>query len=200
MNFQIFRGISPAPHVGDKCSIPGHVRFLPADQFLMKPQILFLFFSFSTTMFLIRYFISRWSVGLPFKPLNWSCVFGQLQAISCFIWLSFFQNRCASSRWYGHIWFLQWDYCMVRGNWYVLGDMLAAKVVFSPSSHRLLLPEDVSRAEFFHERVWYFIILFLIWYCMNSKGRWCYGHSSMISQTFRTNQNPSWSKILEQWN
>lgn len=200
MNFQIFRGISPAPHVGDKCSVPGHVRFLPADQFLMKPQILFLFFSFSTTMFLIRYFISRWSVGLPFKPLNWSCVFGQLQAISCFIWLSFFQNRCASSRWYGHIWFLQWDYCMVRGNWYVLGDMLAAKVVFSPSSHRLLLPEDVSRAEFFHERVWYFIILFLIWYCMNSKGRWCYGHSSMISQTFRTNQNPSWSKILEQWN
>ena len=162
MNFQIFRGISPAPHVGDKCSIPGHVRFLPADQFLMKPQILFLFFSFSTTMFLIRYFISRWSVGLPFKPLNWSCVFGQLQAISCFIWLSFFQNRCASSRWYGHIWFLQWDYCMVRGNWYVLGDMLAAKVVFSPSSHRLLLPEDVSRAEFFHERVWYFIILFLM--------------------------------------
>ena len=200
MNFQIFRGISPAPHVGDKCSVPGHVRFLPADQFLMKPQILFLFFSFSTTMFLIRYFISRWSVGLPFKPLNWSCVFGQLQAISCFIWLSFFQNRCASSRWYGHIWFLQWDYCMVRGNWYVLGDMLAAKVVFSPSSHRLLLPEDVSRAEFFHERVWYFIILFLIWYCMNSEWRWCYGHSSMISQTFRTNRNPSWSKILEQWN
>ena len=166
----------------------------------MKPQILFLFFSFSVIVFLIRYFISRWSVGLPFKPLNWSCVFGQLQAISCFIWLSFFQNRCASSRWYGHIWFLQWDYCMVRGNWYVLGDMLAAKVVFSPSSHRLLLPEDVSRPEFFHERVWYFIILFLIWYCMNSERRWCYGHSSMISQTFRTNRNPSWSKILEQWN
>jgi hypothetical protein len=80
------------------------------------------------------------------------------------------------------------------------GGMLASKVVFSPSSHRLLLPEDVSRAEFFHERVWYFIILFLIWYCMNSERRWCYGHSSMISQTFRTNQNPSWSKILEQWN
>ena len=58
MNFQIFRGISPAPHVGDKCSIPGHVRFLPADQFLMKHQILLLFFSFSVIVFLIRYFIS----------------------------------------------------------------------------------------------------------------------------------------------
>ena len=170
MNFQIFRGISPAPHVGDKCSVPGHVRFLPADQFLMKPQILFLFFSFSTIMFLIRYFISRWSVGLPFKPLNWSCVFGQLQAISCFIWLSFFQNRCASSRWYGHIWFLQWDYCMVRGNWYVLGGHACIKSgLFSILSPFIIAwsnssSEDFSRAKFFHENVWTFIFFF--WYDM----------------------------------
>lgn len=49
------------------------------------------------------------------------------------------------------------------------GGMLASKVVFSPSSHRLLLPGlilqvNFSRAKFFHENVWTFIFFF--WYDM----------------------------------